>query len=223
MLPEVSELEVVRHFTKLSQLNFSIDTHFYPLGSCTMKYNPKACNSVRDAAGVPQPSSARARIAGPGLPRLHVRAAGDAEGSHRHAGRVALADGRRARRVRRRRDDPRLSPRARRSRAQRDHRARCGARHQSGHRHHVRLRGERDPDQGRWRHRRRSAEARRRAQHRGHHAHQSLDAAACSNGASRKSRRSCTTRAACCTTTARTSTRFSARCGRATWASTSST
>ena len=45
MLPELSELEVVRHFTKLSQLNFSIDTHFYPLGSCTMKYNPKACNA----------------------------------------------------------------------------------------------------------------------------------------------------------------------------------
>src|SRR6202008_3862157 len=34
----------VRHFTRLSQLNFSIDTHFYPLGSCTMKYNPRACN-----------------------------------------------------------------------------------------------------------------------------------------------------------------------------------
>jgi glycine dehydrogenase subunit 2 len=44
ILPEVSELETVRHFTRLSQLNFSIDTHFYPLGSCTMKYNPKACN-----------------------------------------------------------------------------------------------------------------------------------------------------------------------------------
>jgi len=43
-LPEVSELEAVRHFTRLSQLNFSIDTHFYPLGSCTMKYNPRACN-----------------------------------------------------------------------------------------------------------------------------------------------------------------------------------
>jgi glycine dehydrogenase subunit 2 len=43
-LPEVGELEVVRHFTRLSQLNFSIDTHFYPLGSCTMKYNPKGCN-----------------------------------------------------------------------------------------------------------------------------------------------------------------------------------
>jgi glycine dehydrogenase subunit 2 len=43
-LPEVSELDVVRHYTRLSQLNFSVDTHFYPLGSCTMKYNPRACN-----------------------------------------------------------------------------------------------------------------------------------------------------------------------------------
>lgn len=40
-LPELDELTVVRHFTRLSQKNFSIDTHFYPLGSCTMKYNPK--------------------------------------------------------------------------------------------------------------------------------------------------------------------------------------
>lgn len=39
--PEISELGVVRHFTRLSQLNYSIDTGFYPLGSCTMKYNPK--------------------------------------------------------------------------------------------------------------------------------------------------------------------------------------
>jgi glycine dehydrogenase subunit 2 len=44
-LPAVSELQVVRHFTRLSRMNFSIDTHFYPLGSCTMKYNPKACNT----------------------------------------------------------------------------------------------------------------------------------------------------------------------------------
>jgi glycine dehydrogenase subunit 2 len=44
LLPQIGELETVRHFTRLSQLNFSIDTHFYPLGSCTMKYNPKACN-----------------------------------------------------------------------------------------------------------------------------------------------------------------------------------
>jgi glycine dehydrogenase subunit 2 len=46
LLPEVSELDAVRHYTRLSQLNFSIDTHFYPLGSCTMKYNPRACNAA---------------------------------------------------------------------------------------------------------------------------------------------------------------------------------
>ena len=40
-LPELSELDVIRHYTRLSQLNYSIDTGFYPLGSCTMKYNPK--------------------------------------------------------------------------------------------------------------------------------------------------------------------------------------
>ena len=45
-LPQVSELQTVRHYTKLSQKNFSIDTHFYPLGSCTMKYNPRGCNSL---------------------------------------------------------------------------------------------------------------------------------------------------------------------------------
>ncbi len=42
LLPEASELDVVRHYTCLSRKNFSIDTHFYPLGSCTMKYNPRA-------------------------------------------------------------------------------------------------------------------------------------------------------------------------------------
>ena len=41
MLPEVSELDVVRHYTNLSNKNFGVDTGFYPLGSCTMKYNPK--------------------------------------------------------------------------------------------------------------------------------------------------------------------------------------
>jgi len=49
-LPELSELDVVRHFVHLSQLNYSIDTGFYPLGSCTMKYNPKV---NEDAARLP--------------------------------------------------------------------------------------------------------------------------------------------------------------------------
>jgi glycine dehydrogenase subunit 2 len=52
LLPEVSEMQAVRHFTRLSQKNFSIDTQFYPLGSCTMKYNPRACNSLAMLPGM---------------------------------------------------------------------------------------------------------------------------------------------------------------------------
>ena len=50
-LPEVSELDAVRHFTRLSQQNACVDTHFYPLGSCTMKYNPKLCEQVARLEG----------------------------------------------------------------------------------------------------------------------------------------------------------------------------
>lgn len=46
LLPEVSELQVVRHYTNLSRRNFSIDTQFYPLGSCTMKYNPRGVHRL---------------------------------------------------------------------------------------------------------------------------------------------------------------------------------
>ncbi len=51
-LPKVSEMQAVRHYTQLSQKNFSIDTHFYPLGSCTMKYNPRASNSLAMLPGL---------------------------------------------------------------------------------------------------------------------------------------------------------------------------
>ncbi len=50
-LPELSEFDTVRHFTNLSRLNFSLDTHFYPLGSCTMKYNPKAYDVTSNLPG----------------------------------------------------------------------------------------------------------------------------------------------------------------------------
>src|SRR5271170_1857094 len=50
-LPEVSELEAVRHFVRLSHLNHSIDTGFYPLGSCTMKYNPKVNDAMAALEG----------------------------------------------------------------------------------------------------------------------------------------------------------------------------
>ncbi|MCZ6640628.1 MAG: aminomethyl-transferring glycine dehydrogenase subunit GcvPB [Gammaproteobacteria bacterium] len=50
-LPEVSELQVVRHYTNLSRKNFSIDNQFYPLGSCTMKYNPRGAHSAASLPG----------------------------------------------------------------------------------------------------------------------------------------------------------------------------
>lgn len=53
-LPEVSELDVVRHFTHLSQRNVGVDDHFYPLGSCTMKYNPKIAEVVASYPGFAQ-------------------------------------------------------------------------------------------------------------------------------------------------------------------------
>lgn len=51
LLPEVSELQAVRHYTRLSQQNYSIDTQFYPLGSCTMKYNPRGVQHMAHLPG----------------------------------------------------------------------------------------------------------------------------------------------------------------------------
>ena len=51
-LPELAEPDVVRHFTNLSTLNMSVDTHFYPLGSCTMKYNPKRNERIASLPGL---------------------------------------------------------------------------------------------------------------------------------------------------------------------------
>jgi glycine dehydrogenase subunit 2 len=50
-LPDVSELTVVRHFTNMSLMNFGIDMGFYPLGSCTMKYNPKVNENIASLDG----------------------------------------------------------------------------------------------------------------------------------------------------------------------------
>lgn len=72
-LPEVSEVDVVRHYTALSQMNFGVDSGFYPLGSCTMKYNPKINEEL---------------AAHPGFASLHpLQSDEDA------AGAVALRDG----------------------------------------------------------------------------------------------------------------------------------
>ncbi|MDP7534796.1 MAG: aminomethyl-transferring glycine dehydrogenase subunit GcvPB [SAR202 cluster bacterium] len=53
-MPEVSESELVRYFTQISQFNFSIDHNFYPLGSCTMKYNPKVNDEFASLPGLTQ-------------------------------------------------------------------------------------------------------------------------------------------------------------------------
>jgi glycine dehydrogenase subunit 2 len=50
-LPEVAEIDVIRHYTRLSQMNYGVDTGAYPLGSCTMKYNPKVAEEVAAFAG----------------------------------------------------------------------------------------------------------------------------------------------------------------------------
>ena len=50
-LPEVGQLDLIRYFTNLSSLNYSIDTNFYPLGSCTMKYNPKINEQIASMPG----------------------------------------------------------------------------------------------------------------------------------------------------------------------------
>ncbi len=51
-LPELAEPEIIRHFTNLSTQNMSVDTHFYPLGSCTMKYNPKRNERLASLPGI---------------------------------------------------------------------------------------------------------------------------------------------------------------------------
>ncbi len=53
-MPELAEVDVVRHFTCLSVLNYSVDSGFYPLGSCTMKYNPKLCEKAARIPGFAQ-------------------------------------------------------------------------------------------------------------------------------------------------------------------------
>jgi glycine dehydrogenase subunit 2 len=110
-LPSVSELQAVRHFTRLSQMNFSIDTQFYPLGSCTMKYNPKACNSLAMLPEFLGRHPLAPVSASQGFLACMYELQEMLIGHHRHARRQSDADGRRTGRIRRRGDDPRLPSR----------------------------------------------------------------------------------------------------------------
>ena len=66
-LPCLSELDVVRHYTNLSRLNFSVDTNFYPLGSCTMKYNPKFTEQIAALEGFSQLHPLLPQLSGGGM------------------------------------------------------------------------------------------------------------------------------------------------------------
>lgn len=70
-LPEVSEPDVVRHYTNLSQMNFGVDTGFYPLGSCTMKYNPKINEEL---ARIPEFTGAHPLMHSEGLEEVYHQA-----------------------------------------------------------------------------------------------------------------------------------------------------
>ena len=65
-LPELSELDVVRHFTGLSRRNYGVDSNFYPLGSCTMKYNPKFTETVAALPGFTRLHPLMAQLKGAG-------------------------------------------------------------------------------------------------------------------------------------------------------------
>ena len=97
--PELSELEVVRHYTRLSQMNFGIDTSAYPLGSCTMKYNPKVSELLarRPGAAEVHPDQPEASVQGSlelmwrleralaritGLPEVSLQPAAGAHGEY---------------------------------------------------------------------------------------------------------------------------------------------
>ena len=116
-MPELSEPEVVRHFTRLSMLNYAVDRGLYPLGSCTMKYNPKMNEWAAACPASP----------GPILTPPDALAQGSLELIHEleellaeitgHGRGHAAARGGSARRADRHHADPRLPRVARRARA----------------------------------------------------------------------------------------------------------
>ena len=138
--PEVSELEVIRHFTRLSTWNYGVDTGLYPLGSCTMKYNPRINEEVARLEGLAtdHPYAPEALVQGC-LEVLHETAR-CLQGNNRHGRGHASARGGRARRTDRHPDDPRLPDRTRQP-AEVHPDPRFGARNESRQRHHFRLRG----------------------------------------------------------------------------------
>ena len=177
-LPELSEPEVVRHYVNLSHLNYSVDTGFYPLGSCTMKFNPKLNEWAARLPGFAglHPMAPDAVAQGT-LELLFELEAMLAEISGMDAVTLQPAAGR-PRRADRDHDDPRLPPVPRRRRAPGGPRPGLVARHQPGDGDHGRLPHDHDPVRARRRRRHRRVQGGARAADRGDHDHQPVDARA---------------------------------------------
>ena len=92
VLPEVSERDLVAHFTRLTHRQYSVDLGAYPLGSCTMKYNPKAADAGGIIAWLHPGAPGRPRLVHTGLVRVARRARGEPVRDHGH-GRRHLATG----------------------------------------------------------------------------------------------------------------------------------
>ena len=178
-LPEIAEPELVRHFTRLSTRTFGVDTGFYPLGSCTMKHNPRVNERVVNLPGFRDLHPLQEEDGAQGRARAHVAAAGDPRGGRRPARGVAPARRGLAGRADRAPADARLLRRPRRGRrAPQDRHPRHGPRHEPGERDDGRLRGDAGPDRPARKHRRRGSSRQGRRAHRRPDAHEPLDARA---------------------------------------------
>ena len=131
-LPEVSEPELVRHYVRLSKRNFDLDSGFYPLGSCTMKHNPRLHERVAALPGPREAASAAAPGAGAGRAGADVEPRARSRRGRRAAARLAAAERRFARRARRRAADEGLPRRPRRAAPHQGADARHGARDEPG-------------------------------------------------------------------------------------------
>ena len=202
-LPEVSEPEIIRHYNRISRRNFDLDSGFYPLGSCTMKHNPRLNERVAALPGHARlhPAQVPERAQG-ALELMWLLERALAE-SDRAPARLASAVGRVARRARRPAADPRVPRRARRA-ADQGADPRHGARHESriGRDGRVRAREDRHRPARRCRPRRPAPQGRRRR--RLPDAHQPQHARRVRRATSARSPSSSTRPAGRCTTTAPT-------------------
>ena len=137
-LPELSEVDIIRHYTRLSTWNFGVDTGMYPLGSCTMKYNPKINERMASLPGFANVHPLMPEACFQGALKLMYELEQDLLKLTRMKARVAPALGGRSGRADGNADDPRL-PRAQGQAAQKGDHAQHGARHEPGVRGDLRL------------------------------------------------------------------------------------